>query len=1071
MLKFLLLKSRLRRILLLGACIQMFCVSMAFAQQVSGKVTSVTDGEGIPGVNIVIKGTTSGTVTDVEGNYKISDLPDEATLVFSAIGYATEEVPVNGRSVIDLAMTLDLTELDEIVVIGYGVQKKSDVTGAVAQVTGEQLKAMPVQNALQGLQGRAAGVDISSNVRPGEVGVVRIRGERSMAGTNNPLYVVDGVPLQSGGIESFNPNDIESIEVLKDASASAIYGSRAANGVILVTTKKGKTGRAQINYNAAVTFERINDLSPNFNAAEYAEYRRDAAREAGYGTLYPDPNEDFAFFGGDASAWESIASGYTWASEADKAARIPVMRPTTAEEQALWGVSEVPLYDGSKIPTTNWTDYVEQTGVTQNHNLSVSMGTEKVKAYVSGGYLDQVGTNVGQDYKRYSGMLSLEVKAVDWLTVGGTINSSYAIQNYGYSAGGSRGSRTIYEAAKGQLPFAVPYDAEGNYIFNPGGSVNIINPIRDGNLVTNERTTLRVFGSFFAEAKLTEGLRYRVIFGPDVRNYRNGQFQSELSSLRGGGSLSSTNSARYDQNQQVSWTLENLLYYDKTFNEQHKIGLTLLQSSSLWRQENSAMSASDVPYNSQLWYNLGSTNKGALDGWGSGFEKSTLMSYMARVNYTFADKYLLTLTGRADGASPLAKGNKWDFFPAAALAWKAHEEDFLNGISAINQLKFRVGVGVVGNAAVAPYNTAGGLVRLPYVFGEDPASGYVTGNPKGASSERGSLPNKALGWEKSQQWNFAVDFGIFRDRISGTIDYYITNTTDLLLDKKPNPATGYSLITVNAGNIRNRGIEVLLNTVNIERPDFQWTSSITFSRNRNEIVELAQGKQDDLVNNRFIGEPIGIFYDYKKIGVWQLDDAEEMQKYNDNGATYEAGDIRVEDVNGDYIIDANHDRQIVGNTVPKWTGGILNTFTYKNFELSAFVFSRWGYTVLGGGADMSGQFASRKIDYWTENNPTNDYPRADWGNGGQPIHGSTLNYRDGSYVKVRYISLGYTLPQSLIERAHLSNVKVYAQVLNPFLYSKTDFLDPDSAYQNSGSNNSASGITSRSFVFGLNLSF
>ena len=1030
---------------------------------VKGTITDM-DGEPLPGVTVLIKGTSTGTTTDVEGNYSIEVADESAVLIFSYVGFVSEEIAVGNQSTISISLLPDLKTLSEVVVVGYGTQKKTDVTGSVAQVTSEEIRAIPVQNILQGLQGRAAGVDIGSNARPGEVGNIQIRGQRSISANSAPLYVVDGVPLQSGGLESFNPNDIESISVLKDASASAIYGSRASNGVVLVTTKKGKVGRATFTYDGSVVFEKINDLAPNFNGPEFAQYRRDAA-----GQPYPDPEFDFEQYKADPSAWENIALGYNWI---DRENMIVEMRPTTPEEQVRWGgLTEVAVYDPSRIPTTDWTDYVEQTGVTQNHNISASMGTDKITAYVSGGYLNQIGTNVGQDYKRYNGMVNIEAKPTDWITLGGNINASYGIQNYGYAAGGSRGARTIYEAAKGQFPFAVPFDAQGEYIFNPGGSSNVVNPIRDGDLVINERTILRAFGSFFAELQLMKGLRIRSIFGPDIRNYRNGQFQSAESSLRGGGDPSSTNYVNYNQSQQASWTLENLLYYDRDLNENHSIGITLLQSSSSWKDENSGMTAIDVPYDNQLWYNIGSTNKGALEGWGSGYSKRTLLSYMGRLNYSFKDKYLLTASGRWDGASVLAPGYKWDFFPSAALGWKLDQEQFLKNVAAIDELKIRVGVGTVGQQSIRPYQTQGTLVRLPYVFGSVPSAGYVTSNPKGASDERGSIPNPELGWEKTQQWNFGLDLGLFQNRVSGSLDYFIANTFDIILDKTPLSVTGYANITKNVGETQTKGIELALSTVNINTPNFQWYTDITFAKTKMKIVELVNGKEDLPNDQWFIGKPMGVFYDFKKIGVWQLEDADEMAIFNANGNDYEAGDIRVEDVNGDNLIDPNDDRQIVGTRIPDWTGGIINTFVYKNLELSAFVYSRWGYSVAGGAAELSSRFPARKVDYWTPYNPTNAYPKADINNGGQPTHYSTMNYQDGSFVKVRYISLAYNFPSAILDRAKMSNLKIYAQVLNPFLYSKTDFLDPDSNFQNGGSNTSASSVNSRSLVFGLNVSF
>ncbi|WP_051621100.1 SusC/RagA family TonB-linked outer membrane protein [Leeuwenhoekiella sp. MAR_2009_132] len=693
------MKKTQKHIVLFLSFLMLSITIWAQEKTVSGTVTD-SQGMPLPGVNVIVQGTSTGTQTDFDGNYSLQ-ANEGQTLLFSFVGMKSISQLVGAANSYPITLQEDSSELDAVIVVGYGTQKKSDITGAISQVSADELNDFPVQNTLQGIQGKAAGVNISSNARPGEIGSIRIRGERSISGNSSPLYVVDGVPLQSGGLEAFNPNDIESVEILKDASATAIYGSRGANGVVLVTTKSGKDGRFQLNYSTNVTVENIRNLADYWNAGDYAEYRRDALRGAGLyqSKGYADPILDAQYFGGDETALNNILDGYSWV---DRDARIVQTRPATAEEQALYGVSEIPVYDGSQVPTANWTDFAEQTGILQQHNLSANMGTEKMKAYISTGYLDQQGTVPGQEYKRYSALMNLELSPVDWFTIGGTINASYSVQDYGYAAGGSRGSRTLYEAALGQLPYAQPYDANGDYIFNPGGNPNIINPIRDIGEVINERKTARMFGSFFAELKLAEGLRFKTIFGPDIRNFRNGQFQSAESSLRGGGSSSSTNYARYSTSESVSWTLENLLYYNKNFNDLHNVGVTLLQSSSRVTGESNDMTASDLPYDSQLWYNLGSTNRGALDGWGSSYTKRTLTSYMARLNYGLLDKYLLTVTGRADAASVLSEGNKWDFFPSLALGWKMEQEDFMKDIDWINQFKLRLGYGEVGNQAVAP---------------------------------------------------------------------------------------------------------------------------------------------------------------------------------------------------------------------------------------------------------------------------------------------------------------------------------------------------------------------------------
>ncbi|TCO08836.1 SusC/RagA family TonB-linked outer membrane protein [Natronoflexus pectinivorans] len=1046
-------------------CALMLLPMAIFAQSntitINGRVVDQFD-EPIPGVTVVLKESATGTITDALGNYNIQ-APENGVLVFSFIGFRTKEVTIEGRTTINVMMEEDVLGLDEVVVVGYGTVRASDVTGSVSRVTSAQIESMPVQNPLQALQGRAAGVDITSSARPGEIGSIRIRGNRSITASNEPLFVVDGIPLAAGGIEAINPNDINSIEILKDASATAIYGSRGANGVVLISTKRAQTGVAQVNYHGTLSFERINDLADNFNSHEYAEFRREAYRTFGqYSTPFPNPSEDYAIFGADPHAWNNIAEGYSWI---DRANRVPQMRAATAEEQARYGVTEVPVYDGSRIPTTDWTDFVERTGITQDHNVSISMGTDRMKTYMSAGVLDQQGTNVGQDYTRYTGMLSLEFSPNDWLTVGGNITGSYAIQNYGYTTGGTRSARTIYDAAKGMLPFAVPYDDNGNFLYNPGGDANIVNPIREGDMVTNERTTIRTLGSFFAEIQLFEGLKYRANFGPDFRNHRSGEYNDALSITRGTGS--GTDRARYQKNQWIAWTFDNLLYYNTNIDNVHDIGVTLLQSSSMSRNEGIDNTVTDLPYSSQLWYNLGSTNRGEVDGWGSWYSKSTLMSYMARINYAFLDRYLVTVSGRWDGASVLADGNKWDFFPSFALAWKLHQEDFMMGVDLFNELKPRIGMGTTGAAAISPYSTQGGLVRIPYVFGTTPASGYVTSNPKGPAAEQGSLPNRDLGWEKTTQWNFGVDFGILRNRISGSIDYYVANTSDLLLNRGLPSVSGYNQIIFNVGKTKNSGVELVLNSININTGNFRWDTNLSFSRNNEEIVELYQGKEDDISRQLFIGQPINVFYDYEKVGIWQLEDAAEMQRFNDNGHNYRAGDIRVRDLNGDYSIDPNNDRKIVGTAAPKWTGGITNTFKYDNWEMSVFVYSRWGHTVATVAPDMQGRYQSRKIDYWTSDNPTNAYPRPDYGNGGQPTYWSSMNYVDGSFVKVRNISLGYTVPRNIINNWNITNLKLYAQVMNPFLYSRTDYIDPDVRFDS----NFTTSISSRSFVLGLNVTF
>ncbi len=994
---------------------------------ISGKVTD-QQGQPLPGVTIVVRGTMSGVITGADGSYTVPDVPDDATLVFSFVGMETQELPVAGRTRLDVVLAEATIGLEEVVAVGYGVQKRSDVTGAVVSVGSKELSAMPVANAIQGIQGRAAGVDVVSTDRPGTVGSVLIRGNRSLSASNNPLYVVDGIPLSAGGIDALNPQDIESVDILKDASATAIYGSRGANGVVLVTTKKGHDGKVSLSYNSSVTISQLHDRAEYMDAATYIEYRRNAYRTAGLYPETPTYDDDYRIFdgAGDPTAWGNLTKGWNDGS-----------------------------WDGSQVPTTDWGSMVTRTGITHEHTLSVSGGTRQMQAYGSFGYLQQEGTNKGQDYERYSVKTGVEVQASDWFRMGANITGSWSVQNYGYAGSGSRAANGIYQSAMGMYPHALPYTEEGEWIYLPGAFTNVVNPVEEHKNVIDERQTLRVLGSLFAEIKFAEGLKYRVNFGPDFRQYRQGIFRSGSSILQGTGT--GVNYARAVPTRNLAYTLDNLVYYDRSFAGEHQLGVTLLQSSSQLQYEEYSMTTQDMEWDSQKWYAFGLND---LTSKGSSYSETSMLSYMARINYSYADKYLLTASARWDGASQLAEGNQWDFFPSVALAWRMDQEGFMDGYGWLDQLKLRLGTGTTGNAAVSAYATQGGLAHIFYPFGSAYESGYYASDYLLSSPP--SMANKQLGWEKTTQTNLGIDFSIHKGMISGAIDFYTSKTKDLLMNMSIPALTGYTTTYANVGRTSNRGLDITLHTRNVSRHEFSWTSDLVFSTNREEIVELSNGKEDDVNNLWFIGEPINVAYDYDKIGIWQQADAEEMEKFNANDHTYKAGDIRVRDVNGDYLIDANEDRVIIGQYTPKWTGGLSNTFSYRNFELTFFIYARWGFIMDGGAADMQGLYQSRDIDYWTADNPTNAYPVADYNNGGQPLYYSSMNYQDGAFIKMRNISLGYKLPGQLSNSYGIANARIYVQAMNPFLiYSASNFMDGDLR----------SSISTKSWVVGLSLSF
>ncbi|MBF0574376.1 SusC/RagA family TonB-linked outer membrane protein [Dysgonomonas sp. GY617] len=1008
-------------------------LAYSYAQQrtVKGSVYDENN-EPIIGASVTVKGTSIGTITDLDGIFSIEAKASDI-LEVGYIGYVKQSVPVAGQSQIKIVLKEDTQLLDEVVVVGYGIMKKSDVTGAMVNVSSEEIRKLPVTNALQAMQGRAAGVDITSNERPGEIGKVLIRGSRSLNASNSPLYVVDGIPLSSGGIEALNPLDIESIDVLKDASATAVFGSKGANGVVLVTTKRGKSGKMSLDYSGIVTIENMYDRTEMMNSPQYVEFRRDAFRRASKNTYpeVPTLEADKAIFGQDPIAWANIEKG--WAGG---------------------------TFNGNLVPTTDWTDLVLRTGLTHEHTLSASGGTDKMRTHTSFGYLNQEGTQKGQDFERYNVKISTDINPTKWFSMGASITGTWSVQNYGYATSNATGPGNLYFAARAMLPYAVPFDENGNRINMPGGDVNILNPIGDDQYVINERTTLRTLGSFYAEIKFMEGLRYRVNFGPDFYNFRNGRFMDERSSNRGAGEPGSTNYAQLNKTQRLSWTLDNLIYYDKTFNKEHNLGVTLLQSSSKFHEETSSMTASNLPWSSQLWNQLNSVS--ALDAFGSGLVETQLLSYMARANYSFNSKYMLTASARWDGASQLAEGNKWDFFPSAAVGWRIDQEDFLKNQTWINQMKVRLGVGSTGNSAIDPYQTKGGVETLYYTWGALVAPGYVQSDP--SMKEPIVMPDKNLGWERTTQWNLGLDFSFFNNRLSGNLDLYTSTTSDLLMQRDIPSVTGYTRVWTNIGKTSNKGIDLTLNTVNIETRDFTWSTNLNFSASKDKILELANGKEDILANNWFIGQRLGVFYDYQKDRIWQntSEDLAEMAKFNANGHAFKPGDIKIVDQNEDYKIDANNDRKIVGQKNPSWTAGLVNTFTYKNWELSVFIFSRWNFLMETGAEALQGRFAQRVVDYWTPTNPTNAYPAPNYDRASGDDFKSSMNYQDGSFIKLRNISLGYVFPQKSLGNLGVTNLKLFTQFRNPgLLYSKIDWIDPD-----------LGGSTfNRGFIVGINIGF
>ena len=836
----------------------------AFAQSktVSGTVLDKT-GESVIGASVVVKGTTNGTITDFDGKFTLQNVPDNGTIQVSFVGYKTVDIQVKGQSTVKVILEEDTETLDEVVVVGYGVVKKSDVTGALTKVSEKQIKERPVQNALQAMQGKAPGVDITTNSRPGELGDVRIRGNRSITADNDPLYVIDGIPMVAGSIADINPNDVESMEILKDASATAIYGSRGANGVVLITTKKGKVGKVSINYDGTVTFSKIHSMTDWMDSGELIDWKRQAYINTGaYSGTYgnaPDPNIDgdllFSDNGGGVSNYPYLNQYFqkAWEYNADGSYK---MRPATDYEKEVLGYADqIPVYNSANIPTTPWTDYVTRTAITHNHQISLSAGSEKSNLYISLAYLDQESPMKDQDFKRYTANINGEIQATNFLKVGMGMNASHSIKNYGIINNTSNSTyKDSYGYAVAKMPFAPAYDEEGKPL-NVDGGPSQYNPMLDVYQATNETRYYSVMFNSYGEIDFgkiwspVEGLKWRTNLGTQYRNSRYGSYYGNDFSNPLKHSAYAANTAFNQQGQNLSWTLENLIYYNKIFKNIHSVGLTLMQSAEYSRAEGLEVRAYNCTFPTALWYSVGNSDL-TMDSPGSSFSEQKRASYMARMNYGLMDKYLLTVTGRWDGASMLAVGNKWDFFPSAALAWKMNEENFMKDVKWINQLKVRVGYGVTGNASIKPYQTSGTMTASG--AGKFFGVGNITQVTIGAKAS--VLPNLDLGWEKTASTNIGVDFGFLNNRISGSVEYYVAKTSDLLLAKSLPLMTGYTSITTNIGKTQNKGLEITLSTTNIQTKDFTWKTDFTFSTNKEEIVELAGGKVDDTANKWFIGK-------------------------------------------------------------------------------------------------------------------------------------------------------------------------------------------------------------------------
>jgi len=979
--------------------------SILYQTTVTGTVTDV-EGIPLPGASVVVKGTTKGTTTDFDGNYAI-EVPSDGTLVFGYIGYKTTEAPVNNQSTINVSLEEDSALLDEVVVVGYGTQKKGEVTAAIASVEAEQLGIVQTSSPIDAVKGQISGVDIQAGGgRPGQTSSVRIRGRRSITASNDPLYVVDGIPLIDGSesMSDINPQDIASMQILKDAAATAVYGSRGANGVILVTTNRGKVGKTQVRYSSQVGLTSASRLVDMMNGEEYAALKREARRSSWDGTIPPDTD---VFL--DPVELESLAQGRS----------------------------------------TDYLDLVVGNGYQTNHQLGVSGGSENTTFNTSIGYFKEKGIISNQDYERFTGRVNVDHRINDIFKIGASFMISNSIQNWGSNA-------TIGEALANN-PLGVPYDENGELLFlptNDGIRTNPLNELVPGAYI-DERKWTRIFAPIFLDIDITEGLQWRTLFGPDIRLGRRGQFRGSLTNDNRGG----PGDASIIHVDNFAYTIENLLTFDKEIADSQNLKVTLLQSTQSSRSEFSLASVTGIPYESQAFYNLGSADNSIVD---SRLTEWTLNSFMGRLNYDIAGKYLFQASLRADGSSRLAEGNKWNYFPGASVGWRISEEAFLDDTS-ISQLMLRASYGEVGNTSVAPYQTAGRLENVAYAYGEESALGF-------ALSE---IPNPALGWEVSKTLDIGLDFGLFNGRLSGTVDWFRTNTVDILLNRSLPFTSGYESILQNIGATRTQGLEFAVSAGIFDNPEgFSWKMDFNIAGYSEEIVELALTDEsgnpvDDVGNNWFIGKPINVFYDYEKIGIYQADEVALANSQEQKVP----GEIRLNDLDGDGLITPD-DRKILGTDTPDYYGGLTNKFSYKGLELGVFFYFRQGQTVQsdfhGGNNSLFARYNNLDVDYWTINNPTNANPRPDE-NQESPRNGSTLRYFDGSFIKLRNVSLGYSLPDSFVEKLGMEELKLSIAGQNLWFITDYETFDPEVAEDDNDAGSVGSGVVPSNKMYSISL--
>jgi len=987
---------------------------------ITGRVIDA-NGNPLPGVNIVEKGTTNGALTTSDGRYTLTVISTRPVLTFSFIGYVTQDVPVGDQATINITLLEAVTGLEEVVVVGYGTQRREAVTGSVASIAGDVLRDIPSSNLTQSIQGRLPGVELSqTSTRPGATLQIRIRGARSLTADNDPLVVLDGIPF-IGSLSEINNNDIKSIDILKDASATAIYGSRGANGVILITTNKGQKGqKATISYNGRQSVNKIFAKFPMMDGPEFVALRAASGRY----TNGPDESDNV---------------------------------------------------------NTDWQDLFFRNGYETSHDIGLSGGTANGSYSFGVGYLSNQGVIPTNKFTRYSLRSSIDQEVGKYFKFGFNTNSNYNL---------SEGNQIGLYGVLSMSPISDPYNADGTL------KRSIQMPLDDQFTITrsvveglkdewlSQTRGYSTYNSIYGDVKIPwiEGLKYHVNLGLDFMHDNNGSYTAEGITSN---NPTTESTASISNSHTYHWIIENTLNYEHIFAGKHRVNAVALYSAEQGTNFSSGTQAKGIPSPDFQFYNLGQSVGEITTSPGS-YTRGGLISYMGRVMYEYSNRYMLTASVRADASSVLAKGHKWHTYPAVSVGWNIKNESFMQSISVIDMLKIRAGYGQTSNQAVGAYSTLGRLSSRDYNFGNTTyATGYYVTQ----------LPNENLGWEYSQTWNFGVDFTLLKNRLSGTIEYYVLNTKDILLSLGLPQTSGVTSYTANIGQTQNKGFEISFNGTILDNVNgWTWEAGINLYANKNKLVALASGQTRDEGNGWFVGHNINAIYDYERLGLWQADDP-YLSILEPGG---NVGMIKVRYA-GDFNTDGTPTRAIGGDdrqildVDPDFQGGFNTRVAYKGFDLSLIgSFQSGGILVstLNGPSSylnlMTGRRGEIKVDYWTPENTGAKYPAPSGVlSGDNPKYLSTMAYFNGSYLKMRNISLGYNLSQNLIK---IPDVKmyVYFTVQNPFVmfseFNKEMGMDPET--NSYGNQNVATGgynsriltvgfnaPSTRNFIFGVNLTF